>query len=40
MRRQDIQLQLLNQTRQAGSLAFGKVEDEARQRRGVDDRVL
>jgi hypothetical protein len=40
MGRQDIQLQLLHQARQAGSLAFGKVENETRQRRGVDDRVF
>jgi hypothetical protein len=36
----DVELQLLDQSRQAGSLAFGKLENKAPQRRRIDDRVL
>jgi hypothetical protein len=38
--RRDIELQFLDQTRQAGSLALGKLQNQAPQRGRVDDRVL
>jgi hypothetical protein len=40
MRRRDVEAKLFDEPRQAGRLAFGQVKDEARQGRGVDDRVL
>ncbi len=39
MRGRDIELQLLDEPRQAWGLAFGKLENKATQRRRVDDRV-
>ena len=40
MCRRDVELQLLDQTRQTGSLTLGKVQNQAPQRGRVDDRVL
>jgi len=36
----DVQRQLLHERSEPGSLAFGQVQDEPRQPRGVDDRML
>jgi hypothetical protein len=36
----DVEAELLNQPRQAGRLAFGQVEHQPRECRGVDDRML
>jgi hypothetical protein len=40
MRGRDVESKLLNEPRQPGSLAFGNLQDEPRQGRGVDDRML
>jgi hypothetical protein len=40
VRGRDVQLQLLDQAREAGRLALGELEHQACQRGGVDDRVL
>jgi hypothetical protein len=40
VRRRDVERQLLDQARKAGRLAFRQVEDEPRESRGVDDRML
>ena len=40
MRWSHVKAELLDQARQAWRLALGQVEDEARQRGGVDDRML
>ena len=40
MRGRDVEGKLPNKPRQPRSLAFGQFQDESRQSRGVDDRVL
>jgi hypothetical protein len=40
MRGRDVEGELLNEPREPGSLAFGNLQDEPRQGRGVDDRML
>ena len=40
MRRRHVQPKLFDQARKPGCLALGQVEDQSRERRGVDDRML